>query len=148
LVTLSIRVLITDDHPAVRTGLAELLATAEDMEVIGIAACGAEGIRLTQELQPDVVLMDLSMPKMDGRAATEKILALRPQTRVILLTAFADRTRTAACGAVTTVLKDAPPAELLAEIRGCVEPKSQPGSDRSHRSSGRRASGAPSPSSR
>src|SRR5690349_21092420 len=104
-----LRVLITDDHPVVRQGLADLLGTAEDLQLVGVACCGAEGVRLACELEPDVVLMDLSMPEMDGQAATERILAARPETQVVILTAFADRSRVRralANGAVTAVLKD------------------------------------------
>lgn len=115
-----LRVLITDDHPAIRQGLADLLATARDLEVVGVACCGEEGVRLARDLEPDVVVMDLSMPGMDGQAATERIMAARPATRVVILTAFADRAqlrRAFGCGAVTSVLKDAPPAELLRALR-------------------------------
>jgi DNA-binding NarL/FixJ family response regulator len=118
-----LRVLITDDHPTVRQGLADLLATARDLEVVGVACCGDEGVRLARELEPDVVLMDLSMPGMDGQAATERIMSARPATRVVILTAFADQARVRGalrCGAVTSVLKDAPPAELLGAVRGAT----------------------------
>jgi DNA-binding NarL/FixJ family response regulator len=121
--TKPLRVLITDDHPAVRQGLIDLLATADDLVVVGAACCGAEGVELARELEPDIVLMDLSMPEMDGCAATEHILAARPETRVVILTAFADRPRVdgaLANGAVTTVLKDAPPAELLGSVRAAA----------------------------
>jgi DNA-binding NarL/FixJ family response regulator len=118
-----VRVLVTDDHPAVRRGLADLLGTTGDLLLVGVACCGAEGVRLTCELNPDVVLMDLSMPDMDGQAATQRILAARPRTRVVILTAFADRARVhgaLASGAATTILKDAPPAELLAAVRAAA----------------------------
>jgi DNA-binding NarL/FixJ family response regulator len=119
----SLRVLVTDDHPAVRRGLADLLETTGDLVLVGLACCGDEGVRLACELNPDVVLMDLSMPGMDGQTATQRILAARPGTRVVILTAFADRVRVAgalADGAVMTVLKDAPPAELLAAVRAAA----------------------------
>jgi DNA-binding NarL/FixJ family response regulator len=118
-----IRVLITDDHPGVRSGLAELLATAPDLDVVGLAHCGTSGVELAIELEPDVVLMDLSMPEMDGPQATARILAARPRTRVLILTAFADRGalgRALACGAVGSVLKDASPARLIAAVRGAA----------------------------
>jgi DNA-binding NarL/FixJ family response regulator len=118
-----IRVLITDDHPAVRSGLAELLHTARDLVVVGTAHCGAEGIRLARELAPDVVLMDMSMPGMDGQQATARILAERPETRVLILTAFADRRLiqgAVACGAVGSVLKDASPACLIGAVRAAA----------------------------
>ena len=118
-----LRVLITDDHPAIRQGLTDLLCTADDLDVVGVACCGAEGVQLTCELEPDVVLMDLSMPEMDGQVATERILAARPATRVVILTAFADQRRVRralADGAVTTMLKDAPPAELLEAVRAAA----------------------------
>ena len=118
-----VRVLITDDHPAVRRGLAELIGNAADLDVVGVACCGAEGVELTCRLEPDLVLMDLSMPEMDGEAATERILAARPSTRVVILTAFADQRKlqgALACGAVTSVLKDAPPSELLDAVRAAA----------------------------
>jgi DNA-binding NarL/FixJ family response regulator len=121
--TEAIRVLITDDHPIVRIGLADLLGTAAGLRVVGVAGCGAEGVRLARALKPDVVVMDLSMPGMDGREATRQIVAERPATRVLILTAFRDRDLidgASGCGAVGSVLKDAAPAELIAAVRAAA----------------------------
>src|SRR5439155_11436528 len=88
-----IRVLIADDHAIVRTGLAQLLGTTEDLRLVGEAADGAQAVALAAELRPDVVLMDLSMPGLDGVAATARILAADPQTHVLVLTSFSDQNR-------------------------------------------------------
>ena len=82
-----IRVLLAEDHAVVRAGLAQLLDRAGDIEVVGAAADGAEAVELTGAHAPDVILMDLSMPVMDGLAATEALRAARPEARVIVLTA-------------------------------------------------------------
>jgi DNA-binding NarL/FixJ family response regulator len=118
-----IRVLITDDHPRVRMGLALLLGTAADIKVVGLARSGEEGVCLAARLEPDVVVMDLSMPGMNGHQATQEILATHPGTRVLILTAFPDRPlldRALACGAVGSLLKDAEPSELLAAVRAAA----------------------------
>jgi DNA-binding NarL/FixJ family response regulator len=118
-----IRVLIVDDHPRVRSGLADLLATTGDLLVAGVAHNGAEGMRLARELAPDVVLVDLSMPEMNGQEVTAHMLAERPQTRILILTAFAVRglvDRALASGAVGSVLKDAEPARLFSAIRAAA----------------------------
>ena len=107
-----IRVLLVEDHGLVRAGLERLLATVEDVEVVGGAADGAEAIRLAAETQPDVVLMDLSMPNVDGIEATREIVAARPEAQVVVLTSVADRERILAAldaGAVGYLLKDAEP---------------------------------------
>jgi DNA-binding NarL/FixJ family response regulator len=118
-----IRVLLADDHPLVRTGLAALLATADDLEVVGAAADGDEAVRLAEELAPDVVLMDLSMPVLDGASATREVLRVRPGTAVVVLTSFSDQPRVAdalAAGAVGYQLKDSEPADLLAAVRAAA----------------------------
>jgi len=83
-----IRVLIVDDHTIVRRGIKALLAQTDDIQVIGEAGNGLEAIRLSHELEPDVILMDLLMPKMDGLEATRQITSLRPQMRVLVMTSF------------------------------------------------------------
>src|SRR5579859_6017450 len=83
-----IRVLIVDDHAMVRSGLAAFLEAFDDFELVGQAASGEEGVRLCAQLQPDVVLMDLMMPGMDGPTATRVISERSPTTRVIALTSF------------------------------------------------------------
>jgi len=85
----TIRVLITDDHLVVRKGLTALLATKEDIEVIGEAANGKEAIEQVKELSPDVILMDLVMPEMDGVQAIKQIVAGFPDTKILVMTSFA-----------------------------------------------------------
>jgi DNA-binding NarL/FixJ family response regulator len=110
-----IRVLIAEDHAMVRAGLTELLGTRDDMEVVGEAANGAEAVVSATELQPDVVLMDLSMPELDGIEATRQISAAVPEAHVVVLTSFSDRERildALDAGAVGYLLKDLEPEEL------------------------------------
>ena len=88
-----IRVLLADDHGLVRAGLQELLAAAPDIEVVGAAAGGLEAVELATRERPDVVLMDLSMPGLDGIAATRRIEEESPASEVVILTSFSDRER-------------------------------------------------------
>jgi DNA-binding NarL/FixJ family response regulator len=119
-----IRVLIVDDHAIVRDGLARLVGSAQDMEVAAVAGSGAEAVIAAAEHEPDVVLMDLSMPGLDGTAATREILLERPGTHVVVLTSFSeqrriiDALRAGACG---YLLKDAEPDDLLRGIRAAAE---------------------------
>ncbi|QHC66071.1 response regulator transcription factor [Rathayibacter oskolensis] len=118
-----IRVLIVDDHPLVRAGLAGLVAASADLEVVGQAGSGEEALELAPALEPDVVLMDLSMPGMDGIEATARLKALRPETRVVVLTSFDDRARVLAAlraGAQGYQLKDADPAAVLDAVRSAA----------------------------
>lgn len=115
-----IRVLLADDHRLVRAGLAGLLSTAPDIEVVGEAADGRQAVELAGTTEPDVILMDLSMPVLDGIEATRQILAAAPSIRVIALTSFADQNKVSdmlASGAVGYLLKDSEPADLLAAVR-------------------------------
>jgi len=115
-----IRVLLADDHRLVRAGLAGLLGTAADIEVVGEAADGRQAVELSAATEPDVILMDLSMPVLDGIEATRLILGRTPDIRVIALTSFADQDKVSdmlASGAVGYLLKDSEPAELLAAVR-------------------------------
>lgn len=117
------RVLIVDDHQLVRAGLASLMERAEDLDVVGEAADGAEAVEVADRTSPDVVLMDLSMPVMDGVAATRALLGRRPELAVVVLTSFADRARVAealAAGAVGYLLKDSHPRDLLAGVRAAA----------------------------
>lgn len=115
-----IRVLIVDDHPIVRAGLVALVDFADDLDVVGTAATGLEAVDLATSLTPDVVLMDLRMPGLDGDEATARILAAVPSTRVVILTTYeSDDAILSAIGAGASgyLLKAAPEAELLAGIR-------------------------------
>jgi DNA-binding NarL/FixJ family response regulator len=119
----AIRVLVCDDHAVVRVGLKRLLDAADGVKVVGTAVDGADGVREASRLHPDVVLMDLSMPTLDGVEATRRIVALLPGTAVLVLTSFGDRARIRRAidaGASGYLLKDASPAELLAAIRGAA----------------------------
>jgi DNA-binding NarL/FixJ family response regulator len=118
-----IGVLIADDHRVVRAGLAQLLSTARDIDVVGTACDGEEAARLASRLRPAVVLMDLSMPKVDGIEATRRITATQPGTAVVVLTTLCDRHRIVAAleaGAVAYLLKDVEPPELLGAIRAAA----------------------------
>jgi DNA-binding NarL/FixJ family response regulator len=118
-----IRVLVVDDHRLVRAGLITLLAAAEDIDVVGEASDGAAGVAAARDALPDVVLMDLSMPVLDGVAATRALLAELPDTAVVALTSFSDRQRVAdviAAGATGYLLKDCAPDELLAAVRAAA----------------------------
>jgi two-component system, NarL family, response regulator LiaR len=116
----TIRLLITDDHSIVRKGIKALLATEKDMEVIGEAENGVEAVAQAAALKPDVILMDLVMPEMDGIEATRRITAEQPGTRILVLTSFAadDKVFPAVkAGALGYLLKDSTPDQLLESIR-------------------------------
>ena len=85
----NIRVLVADDHPLFREGVVQLLDMEEDMECVAMAEDGKEAIRLTQEIRPDVVLMDIEMPNVDGIEATKQIKATCPKTAIVILSAYA-----------------------------------------------------------
>ncbi|WP_242885269.1 response regulator transcription factor [Actinomadura litoris] len=115
-----IRVLLVDDQHLVRMGLRMLCDSAPDMEVVGEAGDGRDAPRLVGELSPDVVLMDLRMPGVDGIAATRRITAAWPSVRVVVLTTFDDDDHlypALAAGAFGFMVKDAPPPELLRAVR-------------------------------
>ena len=115
-----IDVLVVDDHALMRAGLSGLIEGAGDMRVVGLAADGAEALELIPTASPHVVLMDLSMPGMDGITATGQISERHPDTAVLVLTSFSDQQRVTDAldaGAVGYVLKDAEPADLLEAIR-------------------------------
>ena len=119
-----IRVLVVDDHHLVRVGLITLLEAAPGIQVAGEAADGEQALAAAAATAPDVVLMDLSMPVLDGVAATRRLLAERPGTRVVALTSFSDRQRVTdilAAGATGYVLKDCRPEDLLAAVRAAAD---------------------------
>ena len=114
-----IRLLIADDHAVVRTGLRQLVGTFDDVELVGEAANGEEAVALCAERKPDVVLMDLEMPVLDGIEATRQIVAAQPGVAVVVLTSFSDRDeilRALDAGAVGYLLKDAEPADLAKAV--------------------------------
>lgn len=115
-----IRVLLVDDHAVVRRGLSAFLMTYDELEVVGEAASGMEGVELAAQLLPDVVLMDLVMPEMDGIEATRRIRAISPSTRVIVLTSYSEDERifpAIKAGALSYLLKDVGPEELMRAIK-------------------------------
>jgi DNA-binding NarL/FixJ family response regulator len=122
-----IRVVVADDHRVVRVGLEQLLATFDDVEAVGFAAGGEEAIALCRELEPDVLLLDLSMPDLDGIEVTDRLRATVPGTRVVVFTSFSDRERIVRAldaGAIGYLLKDAEPEEILAAIRAAARGES------------------------
>jgi DNA-binding NarL/FixJ family response regulator len=115
-----IRVLVADDHPVVREGLSAIVDVEDDIVVVGQAWDGAEALHQARQLRPDVVLMDLKMPNVDGVAAIERICAELPATHVLVLTTYADEEYIMAgirAGARGYLLKDASPDELVRAIR-------------------------------
>jgi NarL family two-component system response regulator LiaR len=118
--TSPIRVLIADDHAILRKGIRALLSTEPDIEVVGEASDGAEALAQAEALQPDVILMDLVMPKMDGIEATRQVTASQQGMRVLVLTSFAadDKVFPAIkAGALGYILKDTGPDDLVRAIR-------------------------------
>jgi DNA-binding NarL/FixJ family response regulator len=114
-----IRVLVVDDQALVRTGVTLLLRTAGE-DVVGEAADGQEAVRLAERLRPDVILMDLRMPRVDGIEATRRVLSAAPATRVVMLTTFDDDTEiygALRAGAVGYLLKDGEPDTILDAVR-------------------------------
>ena len=115
-----IRVVLVDDHAVVRSGLNQLLSSAGDIEVVGEAADGAEAVDAVRESRPDVVVMDLQMPGVDGVEATRRIVAEELGAEVVVLTSYSDNARIVAAidaGAVGYLLKDADPEDVLDGIR-------------------------------
>jgi len=115
-----IRVLVADDHFVVRQGLAALLTPRNGMEVVGEATNGREAVELAQTLQPDVILMDMIMPELDGVAAIAQIKAQNPAARILVLTSFGEKEKVAAAiqaGALGYLLKDSSPDDLFDAIR-------------------------------
>lgn len=122
-----IRVLLADDHGVIRDGLGRLISALEDVELVGVAADGAEAVEQCRVTSPDVVLMDLDMPVLDGIEATRQVLAERPQTAVLVLTSFSDRPRIMGAleaGACGYLLKDVDAEEVAAGIRAAARGES------------------------
>jgi DNA-binding NarL/FixJ family response regulator len=122
-----IRLLLAEDHNLVRAGLADLLGNVEDFELVAAAADGAEAVALAAEHSPQVVLMDLVMPELDGIQATRRIVQADPGVQVVVLTSFSDRERILAAldaGAIGFLLKDAEPEELFHGIRAAARGES------------------------
>ena len=115
-----IRVLLVDDHPVVRRGLTDLLQGTDDIDVVDAVSDGSYAVEAVLAHAPHVVLMDLSMPGVDGMTATRRVLQAAPDTRVVVLTSFAEAdqvTRALAAGAVGYLLQDAEPELLVRAIR-------------------------------
>jgi DNA-binding NarL/FixJ family response regulator len=116
-------VVLADDHQMVRAGLAALLGATEDIRVVAQAGDGEEAVAEVARTLPDVVLMDLSMPRTDGVEATRRILGEQPDVKIVVLTSFSDRGRVSdalAAGAVGYLLKDCEPNDLLAAVRAAA----------------------------
>ena len=119
-------VLLVDDHPVVREGLRGMIDAEHDLTVVGEAGSGAEAIALAESLRPDVILMDLRMPDVDGVTATERILAALPRTRIVVVTTYESDTdilRAVEAGAAGYLLKDASRAELAEAVRDAARGK-------------------------
>ena len=122
-----IRVVIVDDHELVREGLAELLAFDGDIEVAATASDGSSAVSVVSDAEPDVVLMDLSMPDVDGIEATRRVLADHPGMRVVALTSFSEGPQVLGAldaGAIGYVLKDTSPGDLRAAVRAAARGES------------------------
>ena len=125
--TKKIRLLISDDHPVVRAGIVGMLSGEKDFEVLGEAENGSEAVALADRLKPDVVLMDLRMPQMDGVEAISRIKERHPGMNILVLTTYesdADVLRALERGATGYMLKDAPREDLFEAIRATAQGKS------------------------
>ncbi|MEO8898162.1 MAG: response regulator transcription factor [Candidatus Dormibacter sp.] len=118
-----IRVLIVDDHPLMRRGLADILDGIDDIEVVGAAEDGAAALALAHAVKPDIILMDISMPGMDGIEATERLGEMGITARVVMLTSYSERekiTQALAAGAVSYLTKDSAPEAVVRAIRSAA----------------------------
>ncbi|GAA4080034.1 response regulator [Nonomuraea soli] len=124
---MTVRVLIADDHPVVRDGIRAMLETQDDLEVVGEAVDGAEAVRLAGTLRPDVTLMDLQLPELDGAGAIGRIRENDPGARVIVLTTYdtdSDISRAIDAGAIGYLLKDTRREQLFDAIRAAARGES------------------------
>lgn len=125
---MTIKIVIADDHPVVRKGLSLLLSSQDEFEVIGEAANGEEAIAKALELSPDIMLMDLVMPHVDGISATKEILRLKPEIKVLILTSFSDANHAVPAleaGALGYLLKENDPEEVIQAISKLVNGEKQ-----------------------
>jgi two-component system, NarL family, response regulator LiaR len=125
--TQTIQVMLVDDHNVVRSGLATFLRAYEDLELVGEARNGLEAIKLCHQKKPDVILMDLMMPEMDGIAATRAILADHPKIKIIAMTSFEEEQLVQgvlAAGAISYLIKNVTSEELAKAIREAVSGRS------------------------
>lgn len=122
-----VRIVIVDDHALLRAGLSKLLSEVKGFAVVGEAADGADAVAVVGQADADVVLMDLSMPGVDGVTATRQLREARPEISVVILTSFVDREKVQAAitaGAVGYLLKDSEPAEIIAAIEAAARGES------------------------
>ncbi len=122
-----VRVMLVDDHNVVRSGLATFLGAFDDLELVAEARNGKEAVRICREKKPDVILMDLMMPEMDGIAATQAILAEYPETKIIAMTSFEDEQLVQgvlAAGAISYLIKNVTSDELAKAIREAASGRS------------------------
>jgi DNA-binding NarL/FixJ family response regulator len=125
---MSIRILIADDHHVVRRGLVFFLKTQKDLEIIGEAENGRKAVEMAKELKPDIILMDLAMPEMDGIQATKIIKEEEPSIKIMILTSFSDQDHVIPAleaGASGFQLKDIQPDELVTSIKKMVKGENQ-----------------------
>lgn len=121
------RILLIDDHPVVREGLSGMLAGQPDFEVVGQGSDGSQAVTMNAELRPDVILMDLRMPEMDGVSAIREIKAKIPESNILVLTTYdsdADIVRAVEAGATGYLLKDTPREELFRAVRAAARGES------------------------
>jgi two-component system, NarL family, response regulator LiaR len=120
----TVRILVVDDHDLFRTGLASLLTEQDDFDVVGQVSGGRRAVQLARELKPDVVLMDMSMPDLDGDKATRLIAEADPEVRILVLTVLSDEAAVAAAiraGACGYLVKDSPMSEVFSAIRAAAQ---------------------------
>ncbi len=125
---MTIKIVIADDHPVVRKGLSLLLSSQDEFEVIGEASNGKEAIAKALELSPEIMLMDLVMPKIDGISATKEILRLKPEIKILILTSFSDANHAIPAleaGALGYLLKENDPEEVIQAISKLVNGEKQ-----------------------